>query len=133
MSNPHDESSPVPDTAAGVSRRRALGIAGLGAAAIGGLGYAGRSAVAETDTGGGAGRGESAPRGLPVDFHGEHQAGIATPVQDRLHFATFDVLTESRGELTTLLRNWTRAAERMCAGTEAVDLGAFPSVTEYPP
>jgi deferrochelatase/peroxidase EfeB len=116
---------------AGVSRRRALGIAGLGAAAIGGLSYAGRQAVA--NTGSGAGSGESAPRGVPVDFHGEHQAGIATPVQDRLHFATFDVRTESRGELVTMLRNWTRAAERMCQGAEAVDLGAFPSVVQYPP
>ena len=24
-------------------------------------------------------------------FHGDHQAGIVTPAQDRLHFAAFDV------------------------------------------
>lgn len=118
---------------AAMSRRRALGIAGLGAAAIGGLGYAGRAAVADSDTSPSANTGESAPRGLPVEFYGAHQGGIATPVQDRVHFTTFDVRTESRGELVTLLRNWTRAAERMCQGAEAVDLGAFPDVVQYPP
>jgi deferrochelatase/peroxidase EfeB len=134
MSNPNEATPNVPENAEpGLSRRRALSIAGIGAAAIGGLGYAGRQAVADTDSPDGGRSGESAPRGLPVDFHGEHQAGIATPVQDRLHFTTFDVLTESRGELVTLLRNWTRAAERMCHGAEAVDLGAFPTVTEFPP
>jgi deferrochelatase/peroxidase EfeB len=127
-----DVNTPAPNDAA-VSRRRALGIVGLGAAAIGGLGYAGRQAVADTDAGPAERSGESAPRGLPVDFHGVHQSGIATPVQDRLHFCTFDVRTDSRGELVTLLRNWTRAAERMCQGAEAVDLGAFPTVGEYPP
>lgn len=132
MSNDTNPTEPMIPSSA-VSRRRALGIAGLGAAAIGGLGYAGRQAAAETGPPTGGRSGESAPRGLPVEFHGEHQAGIATPVQDRLHFATFDVLTDSRGELVTLLRNWTRAAERMCRGAEAVDLGAFPSLAEYPP
>ncbi len=133
----NDKNTPEPEAQhpTAMSRRRALSIAGLGAATIGGLGYAGRSAVAGTDTTKAAAvaAGGLAPRGLPIDFRGAHQAGIATPVQDRLHFTTFDVTTESRGELITLLQNWTRAAERMCAGAEAVELGAFPSVVEYPP
>ena len=29
----------------------------------------------------------------PIPFHGERQAGITTPAQDRLHFAAFDVVT----------------------------------------
>ena len=33
----------------------------------------------------------AARRRHTVDFHGAHQAGIATPAQDRLHFAAFDV------------------------------------------
>ena len=37
-------------------------------------------------------------------FHGEHQAGIVTPAQDRLHFAAFDVTTD-------LARRAGRAAE----------------------
>ncbi len=59
----------------------------------------------------------------PVDFFGDHQAGIATPAQDRLHFAAFDVVTERRSELRDLLRAWTLAAARMCAGDPAVPDG----------
>jgi deferrochelatase/peroxidase EfeB len=120
--------------AAGISRRRALSVAGLGAAAIGGLGYAGRSAVADSDAQAVArAAGGDAPRGLPVAFRGVHQAGIATPVQDRLHFTAFDVKTEDRTELVTLLKAWTRAAERMTLGIDAVDLGSYPAVVQSPP
>ncbi len=52
-----------------------------------------------------------------VPFHGRYQAGIATPAQDRLHFAAFDVEDGLRaGDLRELLRAWSRAAERMTAG-----------------
>ena len=30
-----------------------------------------------------------------IPFYGPHQAGIATPAQDRLHFAAFDLVTDS--------------------------------------
>ncbi len=53
-----------------------------------------------------------------MPFHGRHQAGIATPVQDRLHFAAFDVVTDDRAELIGLLKEWTRAASRMARGEE---------------
>ena len=49
-------------------------------------------------------------------FQGRHQAGITTPAQDRLHFASFDVTTDSRQELVELLRSWTAAAREMAAG-----------------
>jgi deferrochelatase/peroxidase EfeB len=42
-----------------------------------------------------------------VPFHGEHQAGIVTPAQDRLHFVAFDVTTKDRDELVELLKDWT--------------------------
>ncbi len=42
-----------------------------------------------------------------VDFHGAHQAGIATPVQGHLHFASFDVTTTDRAALVALLQDWT--------------------------
>jgi deferrochelatase/peroxidase EfeB len=129
-------STPEPAGTSGLSRRRALGLAGLGAAALGGagaLGYAGR-AVAQDDRSAGAGlHGLDAPRGLPVPFHGPHQAGVATPVQDRLHFTTFDVLTDDREKLVAMLQAWTRAAERMCAGLDALEPGAFPSIVQAPP
>jgi len=54
--------------------------------------------------------------GSAYDFHGDHQAGIVTPAQDRLHFAAFDVTTDDRHALVGLLRAWTEAAERMTAG-----------------
>ena len=56
-----------------------------------------------------------------VPFHGEHQAGIVTPAQDRLHFAAFDVTTEDRAELVALLERWTAAAAAMTAGRPVGD------------
>jgi deferrochelatase/peroxidase EfeB len=53
---------------------------------------------------------------LAVPFRGAHQAGIATPAQDRLAFAAFDVTTSKRGELIALLKKWTEAADRMTSG-----------------
>ncbi len=51
-----------------------------------------------------------------VAFYGEHQAGITTPAQDRLHFAAFDLLVDDAASLRDLLREWTAAAARMTAG-----------------
>jgi deferrochelatase/peroxidase EfeB len=60
-----------------------------------------------------------------VPFHGRHQAGIATPAQDRLHFAAFDVEDGLRADdLRELLRAWSRAAERMTAGRMVGDANA---------
>jgi deferrochelatase/peroxidase EfeB len=93
------------------TRRRLLASAGAGglAAAAGGGGFAlGR----ETASDGGPDTAEQV-----VPFHGEHQAGIATAAQDRLHFAAFDVEDGLRSaDLRDLLREWSRAAERMTAG-----------------
>ena len=95
-----------------VSRRGLLGaagagLAGLAAGAAGGfaLGSAGDRSVHRRRAG---------TRTYP--FYGEHQAGILTPVQDRLHFAAFDVITDSRAELVQLLKDWTTAAARMTQG-----------------
>jgi deferrochelatase/peroxidase EfeB len=57
---------------------------------------------------------EASPR-RRVDFHGAHQAGIATPVQGHLHFAAFDVTTTDRAALVALLQDWTEAAREMTA------------------
>ncbi|MFD5751341.1 iron uptake transporter deferrochelatase/peroxidase subunit [Streptomyces sp. NPDC127033] len=115
------DAAPVP------SRRALLGWGGaglaLGAAAAGG-------AVAAVR--GGESAGPAADSGAAVPFHGAHQAGIATPVQDRLHFAAFDVTTDDRAELVQLLKDWTRAAERMTAG-RAVGDGAYGGLAEAPP
>jgi deferrochelatase/peroxidase EfeB len=51
-----------------------------------------------------------------VPFHGPNQAGIATDVQDRLVFATFDVTSGRRDDLVEMLRSWTAAAAAMSLG-----------------
>ncbi|WP_018545408.1 iron uptake transporter deferrochelatase/peroxidase subunit [Streptomyces sp. LaPpAH-108] len=112
----------------GPSRRALIGWSGaglaLGAAATGGTlaltGADDRLGLASADTGG------------AVAFHGAHQAGIATPVQDRLHFAAFDVKTGDRAEFVQLLKDWTEAARRMTAG-KAVGEGAYGGLAEAPP
>ncbi|GAA2458831.1 iron uptake transporter deferrochelatase/peroxidase subunit [Actinomadura vinacea] len=90
----------------GVSRRRVLGLSGAGLAAGAAAGAGVQRAVS-------AGR-DGPPAEIP--FHGAHQAGIVTPVQDRLHFAAFDVVTESRARLVRTLQEWTAAAAAMTAG-----------------
>ena len=57
-----------------------------------------------------------------VPFYGSHQAGIVTPVQDRLAFGSFDVQVGSRAELSALLRDWTAAASLMTAGRPVGDV-----------
>jgi deferrochelatase/peroxidase EfeB len=94
-----------------VSRRRLLGVAGAGVLA----GAAGVGAFEIADARGGEG-GASDPGASRYPFRGEHQAGIVTPAQDRLHFASFDVTTDSREELVALLKAWTEAAEAMTSG-----------------
>lgn len=66
-------------------------------------------------------------------FRGAHQAGIVTPAQDRLHFAAFDVTTDSREELVALLKEWTIAAERMTRGQETTETGAVGGPVNLPP
>jgi deferrochelatase/peroxidase EfeB len=77
---------------------------------------------------------DAAPgRAASYPFRGAHQAGIDTPVQDRLHFAAFDVRTDSRDELVALLKAWTEAAERMTAGRPAGPVGPVEGATNLPP
>ena len=67
------------------------------------------------------------------EFRGAHQAGIVTPVQDRLHFAAFDVTTEDRDALVALLQRWTEAAERMTRGDPAGEIGPVEGSQDLPP
>jgi len=110
------------------SRRSLIGWGGaglaLGAAAAG-------SAVAMTRTGNDVDP-TAAEMGAAVEFHGAHQAGIATPVQDRLHFAAFDVKTDDRAEFVQMLKDWTAAARRMTAG-HTVGEGAYGGLAEAAP
>ncbi|MET9357205.1 iron uptake transporter deferrochelatase/peroxidase subunit [Streptomyces sp. NPDC006617] len=120
-----DSPAPAPSP----SRRSLIGWGGaglaLGAAAAAGGAVAMDRAGADVAPAG-------ADAGSAVPFHGAHQAGIATPVQDRLHFAAFDVTTEDRAAFVALLKEWTAAARRMTAG-HAVGEGAYGGLPEAPP
>jgi deferrochelatase/peroxidase EfeB len=89
-----------------LSRRRLFGYSGVTLAA-GAAAGAGLVSVAQA--------GPPADGGA-VPFFGAHQSGIATPVQDRLHFASFDVVTGDRGRLVQMLKDWTAAAAAFTAG-----------------
>jgi deferrochelatase/peroxidase EfeB len=66
-------------------------------------------------------------------FYGEHQAGITTPAQDRLHFAAFDLVSTERADLVGLLQDWTAAAARMTQGRDAGPFGAVAGPYDAPP
>jgi deferrochelatase/peroxidase EfeB len=53
-----------------------------------------------------------------VPFYGEHQAGVVTPEQSRMVFATYDVTAPDAAGLGALLEGWTAAAARMTTGKE---------------
>jgi deferrochelatase/peroxidase EfeB len=67
------------------------------------------------------------------DFYGDHQSGITTPAQDRLHFAAFDVVTDSREQLVALLQAWSAASERMMRGKGAGPIGPTEGAYNLPP
>ena len=93
-----------------VDRRTFLGSIGAG---VGGLAVGAGVATALEP----GGSGDDAGAGGAVGFYGEHQAGIVTPTQSRLHIAAFDVLDgTSRATLRDLLRDWTAAAATLVAG-----------------
>jgi deferrochelatase/peroxidase EfeB len=90
---------------------RSAGLTGLGASAIGSgalLGNAGQALAADAALA----QAETAA----VPFYGAHQAGIATPAQNFLQFASLDMVSESIADLRKLLLRWTNAAAAMSAG-----------------
>jgi deferrochelatase/peroxidase EfeB len=102
------------------SRRAFLGGA-IGAAVAGGAGY-GVARATEPDT--------PARAATVVPFYGRHQAGIATPVQDRLAFAAFDVTAGDRDALARLLGTWAAAAAQL---TRGLPIGAIETSPQAPP
>jgi len=113
-----------------LSRRRLLGAVGAGAA-VAGAGAAAGVLVNEALTDDPVTPASAAAAAVP--FHGRHQAGIVTPAQDRMHFVALDVKTKDRAELVELLKDWTRAAERMTQGLEAKEDGAVGGIPEAAP
>ncbi|MEU7739129.1 iron uptake transporter deferrochelatase/peroxidase subunit [Nonomuraea sp. NPDC049158] len=110
-----------------MSRRKLFGMGAAGAAAVGVGAVATRSLLEEPPVA------HAASISDPVPFYGEHQAGIVTPAQDRLHFVSFDVITDKRAELVELMQEWTAAAARMVQGKEAGTFGTLGGVPEAAP
>lgn len=108
------------DTAVG--RRGLLGMAGVGVAGLA-AGFGGGFAVARN-------RSEEKTDPLHYAFDGENQAGIVTPAQDRMYFAAFDVQTDDRERLISLLQDWTSAARQL---TQGKDVGSGPAPYDSPP
>lgn len=132
---PHDPASPprVVDTrreGPGLSRRGLFGLAA-------GVGAAGLSVGAGAGAAAGVAVGRSREKegaGAVYAFSGEHQAGITTPVQDHLHFASFDMMARTtREDLVSLLQDWTYAAARMTQGLDVSATGAVGGSPEAPP
>ena len=110
-----------------VSRRGLLG-AGIGAGIATAAGVGGGVVAASM-----ADEAQPAGKATTYPFRGRHQSGITTPAQDRLHFAAFDVTTDSRSELIALLRAWTDAADRMTRGRAAGPVGPTSGAYDVPP
>ncbi len=129
------DSESLPDSASvpaesprGLSRRALFGLAGA-AGLI--LGAGGGSAVTAAVT-----RSSSGPvsSSLTYPFFGEHQSGIDTPVQEHLHFASFDMMARTtRDDLIELLQDWSYAASRMTQGLDVSASGAVNGSPEAPP
>jgi deferrochelatase/peroxidase EfeB len=95
-----------------ISRRQLLAGSGLASAAV----------LAGTATPGVAAAATSGATLSPADssstvpFHGAHQAGIVTPEQVRMVFATYDLIASDVAAIAALLTAWTDAAARLTAG-----------------
>ncbi|MBV9315020.1 MAG: deferrochelatase/peroxidase EfeB [Pseudonocardia sp.] len=123
--NPSSELSHSRDSR--LSRRRLFGLTSAGVA-LAGAGVAVGTAARSPS---GSPSGDAATSA--VAFHGEHQTGIITPAQDRVHFVALDVVTTDRTQVVDLLKTWTRAAERMTAGAEMTGIGALGGNPDAPP
>ena len=86
------------------TRRRFLAAAGAAGVALGARTPA--AAVAETER----------PGAARVGFYGAHQAGVATPTQEHVHFLALDVVGGSEHDLRALLAALSTAAARLTAG-----------------
>ena len=120
-----DDTAPKP----GLSRRKLLGAAGLGALAAGAAGAGAGYAAADTSPP----PVQPDPDALPIPFDGVHQAGIVTPSQDRLYFVALDLTTDDRDSLIALLKQWTAASRQMTQGNDVGKLGAVGGSPYAPP
>lgn len=121
---------------AATSRRRflrgsAIGAAGVAVGAAAGFGITEAVRPAETKVAPTAFEIESARANRVVDFYGPRQAGVVTPQQDRLMFATFDLTTTDVDEVARLLGRWSAMAARFTEGKLLTDAEVRPGAAPY--
>ncbi|MGN6242425.1 MAG: iron uptake transporter deferrochelatase/peroxidase subunit [Motilibacteraceae bacterium] len=109
-----------------LGRRQVLALGGAGLLAAAGAGGAVAVHEERRDDQ------RNGPNSHQVPFQGAHQAGITTPVQDRLQMTAFDLTATSRADLVSLLRDWTAAAAAMTVGLPVGD-GAVDGPAQAPP
>ncbi len=120
---------PTPGHPNGLSRRGLLALGG-GVGLVAGA-VAGGAVVASGAFGS---RSSSVVDHLEYAYFGDHQAGIVTPAQDRMHFAAYDLRDDvTREDLIELLQDWTYAASRMVMGLGVSARGAFEGGPYLPP
>ncbi|MFB6805851.1 iron uptake transporter deferrochelatase/peroxidase subunit [Streptomyces sp. NPDC056387] len=108
-----------------ISRRRLLGTVGAAGAAGLALGATGgalaHSALADSPAGASGAAGSLASLGATqVAFHGDHQAGITTPLQAKGHVLAFDLAPGAgRKEAAALMRRWSDTTRLLMAGKAA--------------
>jgi deferrochelatase/peroxidase EfeB len=104
-------------------RRGFLRGAALGVGTVGAVAGAGAAAAALTGSPAHAATPAPAAPQQGAEFHGEHQAGIARPVQQATAFLSYDVTAADRRELTELLRTVTERARFLTSGGTPPALG----------
>lgn len=77
--------------------------------------------------------GTDEPLKRAVPFFGGHQSGIATPSQDYMHFAAFDIAGNSLADLRGVLERWTKAAAQLTAGQPYAGERRAPSLPPQDP
>lgn len=87
----------------------------LGGGGVGGIMAARQAAGRAVPAAAAFGQNEEQADTIP--FYGKHQAGILTPAQNFLCFASFDVTTTSVGDVQKLMQAWTTAAAALTSGT----------------
>lgn len=96
-----------------------IGVAGvaIGASGLGGvmkaMGYDVFEPVADSTT-----------ASNKVNFYGNHQSGIVTPVQTNIYFASLNVLVTSKKELQELFQQWTPLVVRLMNGELMADISS---------
>lgn len=112
MSEPEEDEVPD-DGRRGTSRRGLLGALGAGGAGLIAGAAAGALLTPRTPA---SSRTEEITVSDSVSMFGQHQAGISTPAQDRMHTAAFDLTTTRAADVVQLLKDWSSAIGYLTQG-----------------